>query len=174
MNDMEDDSQTGPPVEELSSARRLKVALIALAIVAVLGAVYFVIRGSVLTGQAGITRPVAEAPPVEADSRDILWLDLKRLPADLAGADGQVIGGIFIDLRLVVRGVADQAYLAQHLPEVRLAILKVLAGESVGKKDAPLEIDYDRVAAMILSAANRSLERPVVQEVSFPENADPN
>lgn len=174
MADMEDDSQTGPPGDEPSSARRVKIALIALAIVAVLGVVYFVIRGSVPTGEAGITQPGAEARPPEVDSQDILWLDLKRLPVDLAGADGKIIGSIFIDLRLAVQGAADQAYLAQRLPEVRLAILKALAGESVGKKDAPLEIDYDRVAATILSAANRRLDRPLVHQVSFPETADAN
>ncbi len=174
MTDMQDDSETGLPTDDLSSARRVKIALIAVGIVATLGVVYFVIRDSVLTEEAGITRPGAEAPPVEVDSQDILWLDLRRLPADLVGADGKVIGSIFIDLRLAVQGAADQAYLSQQLPEVRLAILKALAAESVGKKVAPLVIVYHRVAAMILSAANRRLDRPVVHEISFPETPDGN
>ena len=172
MTDMEDDSETGPASDDLSSARRVKIALIAFGIVATLGAVYFVKRGSLPTEEAGMPQPGSEAPPVEVDSQDILWLDLRRLPADLVGADGKVIGSIFIDLRLAVHGAADQAYLSQQLPDVRLAILKALASESVGRKDAPLEIDYDRVAAMILSAANRSLDRPLVHEVSFLETAD--
>ncbi len=174
MTDMQDDSQTGLPSDDLSAARRVKIALIAVGIVATLGVVYFVVRGSVLTEEAGIIQPGAEAPPAAVDSQDILWLDLRRLPANLVGADGKVIGSIFIDLRLAVQGAADQAYLSQQLPEVRLAILKALASESVGKKDAPLEIDYERVAAMILSAANRSLDRPVVHEVSIPETPDGN
>lgn len=174
MTDVHDDSQTGPLNDELSSARRVKIALIAVGIVAILGVVYFVMRSSVFTEEAGITQPGAEAPPLEVDSRDILWLDLRRLPAELVGADGKVIGSIFIDLRLAVQGTTDQAYLSQHLPEVRLAILKALASQSVGKKDAPLEIEYDRIAAMILSAANRSLDRPVVHQVSIPETPDPN
>lgn len=174
MTDMQDDSETGLPSDDLSSARRVKIVLIAVGIVATLGVIYFVIRDSVLTEEAGIIQPGAEAPTVEVDSQDILWLDLRRLPADLVGADGAVIGSIFFDLRLAVQGAADQAYLSQQLPEVRLAILKALASESVGKKDAPLEIDYDRVAAMILSVANRSLDRPVVHEVSIPATQDGN
>ena len=174
MTDRREDSKTGLPIDELSAARRFKIALIAVGIVATLGAVYFVMRGSVLTEPAGITQTGTEARPAEVESQDILWLDLRRLPAELVGADGKVIGSIFIDLRLAVQGAADQAYLSQQLPEVRLAILRVLASESVGRKDAPLEIDYDRVAAMILSAANRSLDRPVVHEVSIPETADQN
>jgi flagellar basal body-associated protein FliL len=168
MNERDDGSQNVKDRIELSSARRIKAALIALGVVAALGVVYFSIRNSLVREAAEIVETGTQTQ-VKSVPQEILWFELERLPAELVGEDGKVIGSIFIDLRLAVRGTTDQAYLSQHLHDVRMAILKALASAGVGRAEAPLEIDYERVAAMILSAANQALDRPVVQEVSIPE-----
>ena len=131
MTETRDDSHNTNSGGELSSAQRIKIALIAVGGVAILGAVFFLIQNSVIRQETEIAR-TPTSTPIEVPPEEILWLYLARLPANLVADDGAVMGSIFIDLRLGVRGTADQNDLSQHLPEVRLAILRSLAFEGVG------------------------------------------
>ena len=99
-----------------------------------------------------------------------MWLAIERIPADLIDEDGAVIGSVFIDVGLAVGDAADELYLSEHLVEVRLAILRALASEGIGRQDDPLKIDRERVADMIIVAANQALGRAVIIEVSVPKS----
>lgn len=171
MTDMGDESNTGAPEsDDLSSARRIKIALIAVGIFAGLVLLYFMFRGQPILEDAETAVMVAEPEPEAAAPLDAVWLAIERIPADLIDEDGAVIGSVFIDVGLAVGDAADELYLSEHLVEVRLAILRALASEGIGRQDEPLKIDRERVADMIIVAANQALGRAVVIEVSVPKS----
>ena len=161
MTDTQNGSLSGQGNEGRSWERRNKIALIAAVSAATLFLLFSTTRESVILEDAETAEPAAELVPAEITRVDWRWSEMQRLPAIILNAEGEVIGSLFIDIELAVGSAEDEAYLNERLEEVRLAIMGVLDSEGVGRQDAPLEIDGERVMAMVMSwtakAGNRIL-----------------
>lgn len=135
-----------------------------------LGLIYFWAGRAADEPNAPSDRETADVAPSEAEpTAELSWVTLNRLPADFRGPEGELIGTVFIDVELAVCGENEKIYLEENLSALRLAVLGSLARNGIGKADAPLEIDRERLADLLKGAANRALERPVIERVQVPE-----
>ncbi|MEE8371444.1 MAG: hypothetical protein V3R73_04785 [Sphingomonadales bacterium] len=119
------------------------------------------------SGEQGPGGP-EEAVEEELPAVDILWLEIKRIPASLTDANGRYLGTVFFDFKLELRTTEDQSYVSQQMPRIQHEFLKAVSVQGIGKKDAPTMIDYDRVAEMLKVAANNALGRDLVHSVVIP------
>lgn len=96
-------------------------------------------------------------PEAEYVKEDVSLIEIKRMPASIVDADGNVIGYVFLDLNLEVLTANDPAYVQERLPRIQAEILKEIALHGVTVPGKPGVIDYDGLSVRLSDTANRAI-----------------
>ncbi len=94
-----------------------------------------------------------------------VYLYIERMPAALVDERGRTVGYVFLDLTLELQNGDEQSYVSARMPRVNDALLRAISEHGLTRPGTRGQLDYDRVSAYLLEAANAAVNQEYITGV---------
>ncbi len=112
----------------------------------------------------------AEAEVKKKPSGPLLTVGFERIAVPIyvkSGNSARFVGNYFVDLAVQVHGNENQILVKRSQPQLQHAFIAAISKNDLMREDSPLQLDHDKVAAVLKKKAAEIVGPNVVENISI-------